>query len=486
MRRCAALTFLVFMLATVVPQVAAGAESCVPSPDPVRWSEAGTPDTGKQPMDIAVHRGAAELAPENTLDAYRYAIAYGVEMIEVDVHELADGRFVSFHDSTVDRKTNGSGPIGEMSYDEVRKLNAADNDKWRGSEYDPAQIPSLEEVLALARATDTKIYFDVKETVVGGVADMANLAAEYGLIRGSLWRTFDPARDEAIKTAQPEAELMLSNYDRTIGPEAFFAATPRYRWFGSDLEEYNAEKVAAIHDGCSLAILNTYGGGVTGSEAGDTLHARTIGADAVQVNNPDVAVAALQRPAATTIELEKPLRSGPGRQVTACLVDRRHRFGLPGKLLRFRGGTAPTRRNGCATFALPRRGPRQVAFDGDGSALPSRSLLPRRTRTLRRGAARLRTPRRGCRRGIFTAAVRGRSVRRVKFSLDGNRLARVKRRGGRFAVRIDARRLTAGRHRVAARVSFSPASRTAPRTLRTRFTVCARRGDRRPLPRFTR
>jgi len=444
-------------------------------------------------MGVAVHRGAAELAPENTLDAYRYAIAYGVDMIEIDVQQLEDGRFVSFHDSTVDRKTDGSGPIGEMSYDEVRKLNAADNDKWRGSEYDPARIPSLEEVLDLARATDTKIYFDVKESVIGGVADMANLAAEYGLIRGSLWRTFDPVRDEAIQTAQPEAELMFSNYDRSIGPESFFAATSRYRWFGSDLEEYSAEKVAAIHDGCSLAILNTYGGGVTGSEAGDTLHAREIGADAVQVNNPDVAVAALQRPAATVIELKHPVRPRGRAEVVVCLVDRRHRFGLPGKLLRFRGGTAPTRRDGCAVLALPGSAPRgaaeprtegrQVVFDGDRSALPSRARLPGQAPT-GRGIVRMRLPRLACKRGPFNAAVGGRSIRRVVFSLDGSHLGRAQRVRGRFFVRIDPRRLKPGRHRLVARVSFASESRTRARNVSRRFTVCARRGYRGAAPRF--
>ena len=336
-------------------------------------------------MGVAAHRGALELAPENTLDAYRYAIAYGVEFIEIDVQQLKDGRFVSFHDSTVDRKTDGSGAIGEMTYEQVRRLNAADNDKWRGSEYDPARIPSLEEILALARATDTGIYFDVKESVISGVAEMANLAAEYDLIRGSLWRTFDPARDEAIKTAQPGSDLMFSNYDRSIGPEAFFGATSRYRWFGSDIEEYSPEKVAAIHDGCSLAILNTYGGGVTGSEAGDTVYARKIGADAVQVNNPDVAVAALGRPTVTAVEVRP--RPRGARRLTACLVDRRHRFGLPGKRLRYRGAVARTRRNGCARFIAARRA-RGVFFDGDRSASPSRVLARGRPRGQRPPARR--------------------------------------------------------------------------------------------------
>lgn len=477
---------LVLLAAALTPAPAVAAEDgCLPSPDPVRWTDAGTPDVGRQPTGIAVHRGAAELAPENTLDAYRYAIAYGVEMIEVDVHQLRDGRFVSFHDSEVDRKTDGTGRIADMSYEEVRRLNAADNDKWRGSEYDPAQIPSMEEVLELARATNTGIYFDVKESVVSGVADLANLAAEYGVLERSLWRTFDPFRDEAIKTAQPGAQLMFSNYDESLGPEVFFGASSRYRWFGSDLEEYSPEKIAAIHDGCSLAILNTYGGGITGSEGGDTVYARNIGADAVQVNRPDVGVAALQRPVATVIELRDMAGAGiAARQITACLVDARHRFGLPGKTLRFEGGTALTRRNGCATFTLPRSA-RRLAFEADGSALASEITFGAPARAVRRGTASLRAPLRRCRRGPFTATVRGRSIRRVTFKLDGRPLRRVARRENRFSVRVRARRLVVGRHRLTARVTFAAGSQTEPRTVRRRFAVCARLAIPLIRPRFT-
>jgi len=352
----------------------AAVEGCTPSPDPARWNSAGTPDKGREPMEIAVHRGAAELAPENTMDAYRYAIAYGVERIEIDVQQLTDGRFVSFHDSTLDEKTDGSSSIGNKDYEYVRKVNAADIKKWKGSEYDPSRIPTLEEILTLARATDTRIYFDVKESVTSGVAAMANMAAEYGVMDRSLWRTFDPARDEAIKGAQPTADLMFSNYDRSIGPEAFFSASSRYRWFGSDLVDYSPEKVAAIHDGCSLAVLNTYSGEVKGSEAADTLHARAIGADAVQVNNPDVAVRALKRPVASRIEVRNQLRRYARGVVTACLVDAKHGFGLPEKRLRYWGGFAETGRNGCAKFSPSRRGG-QVAFRDDGSALSSRAIF---------------------------------------------------------------------------------------------------------------
>src|SRR5688500_18409754 len=77
------------------------------------------------PFMTTMHRGAAELAPQNTPDAFRYAIAYDMPMIEVDVQQIADHRYVVLHDYQVDAKTDGSGYIQTMTYDQAIHLNAA-------------------------------------------------------------------------------------------------------------------------------------------------------------------------------------------------------------------------------------------------------------------------------------------------------------------------------------------------------------------------
>ena len=311
-------------------------------------------------MAIAAHRGAAELAPENTMDAYRYAIAYGVDMIEVDVQQTLDGRYVSFHDQTVDAKTDGSGYIALMTYDEVRGLNAAANDKWQGSEYDPAIIPSLEEILELARDTGTGIYFDIKESVTNPVG-IVQMAAEYGLVESSAFLTYEPFRSAAIRAASPEAPLMLSNYDAAISPAMLFAIAQDYTWFGSSLPNYNPEKIAAIHDACGLVIPNVYQGDVTDSEAGDLLYARSIGADGAQVNNPDVVADALDEPVPTRVTV------GDG---AVCLVNATNGLGIPEKTLSTMGQTLVTAKGGCVSLPANYRAA-QITFAGDGSALPS-------------------------------------------------------------------------------------------------------------------
>jgi glycerophosphoryl diester phosphodiesterase len=74
-------------------------------------------------LNIA-HRGGGKLAPEETLVAYQNAIAKGADVVECDVHSTLDGALVCLHDDTVDRTTNGTGAITQMTLADLRKLDA--------------------------------------------------------------------------------------------------------------------------------------------------------------------------------------------------------------------------------------------------------------------------------------------------------------------------------------------------------------------------
>ena len=369
LRRAALLAVLAGLFA---PGAASAQEGCTREPEPARWQDAGTPDKGLAQPVILAHRGAAQLAPENTMWAYRYAIAYGVEMIEVDIQQLRDGRFVAFHDPTVDEKTDGSGRIADMDYAEVRKLNAADNEKWKGSKYDPSRIPPLEEVLALARAAKTGVMFDTTESVTD-LTGLAELAAEYGVLERSAFLTYDPGRGEVIRAAQPEARLMLSKPEELTQPELLYAFTERYRYVGSGLPGFDAEQIVAIHDGCSFATPNVYQGFVTGTEAGDLRHALSIGADGAQVNNPDVAAEVLGEPVPTVVTARRVGKRG----LVTCLRNAVNRRGIPKKPLRVGAQTVTTAKRGC--IWVPGGWAKRIAFAGDGSALPSRLAARPRT-----------------------------------------------------------------------------------------------------------
>jgi glycerophosphoryl diester phosphodiesterase len=94
-------------------------------------------------MNIA-HRGASSYAPENTFAAFDKALALGVNHIELDVHFTSDDHLVVIHDDTVDRTTNGSGPVAEHTLAELRSLDAG---SWFGLQYAGEQIRTLGEVL---------------------------------------------------------------------------------------------------------------------------------------------------------------------------------------------------------------------------------------------------------------------------------------------------------------------------------------------------
>lgn len=364
-RLLAAVTVLMAVL-SLLPAAAGAGEPvvCDRVPDPSRWSNPAEPDAAPDDVLIAVHRGAAELAPENTLAAFEAALAYDVEMIEVDVQQTLDHRYVAFHDLDVARRTGASGTFPLLTFDQARALNVANNDRWRGSDHDPSRMPSLEEVLALADEHGAGIMFDLKESVTDA-ATVANMAAAHdGLLERSVFIPYVPGRAEMIKAAQPTARLNFSNQlgDLPGGapPGTLYAMTAEYWSFGSSLPSFDAGDVAEIHDGCGLVVPNVYQGHVTGSEAGDLRHALSIGADGAQVNNPDVAVEVLGRPVATAL-----VRSGGD----VCLVNVGNRLGLPAKTLTAGGHRLETGRAGCVALPGGYRG--SVSFPGDGSALGS-------------------------------------------------------------------------------------------------------------------
>lgn len=77
-------------------------------------------------LNIA-HRGGVREAPEHTLLAYERALESGADVLELDVHLSRDGELIVLHDTTVDRTTDGEGPIAELSLEEIRALDAAYN-----------------------------------------------------------------------------------------------------------------------------------------------------------------------------------------------------------------------------------------------------------------------------------------------------------------------------------------------------------------------
>lgn len=123
---------------------------------------------------IIGHRGAAAMAPENTLEGLRCAAAEGADGVEFDARLTADGRIVLFHDETLDRTTGGSGRVAQVSFEAIRRLDAG---AWFGSAWQGVRVPTLEEALRLVLELGLEANIEIKPCP-GRAGDTARAVVE--------------------------------------------------------------------------------------------------------------------------------------------------------------------------------------------------------------------------------------------------------------------------------------------------------------------
>ncbi len=110
---------------------------------------------------VAAHRGWSTKYPENTMEAFRAAVELGVDQIEIDVRVTKDDELVVIHDAAVDRTTNGSGKVIDMTLDELKKLDAG---IYKGLEFEGCRIPTLTEFMDyMATLPNMTVDFEFKE-----------------------------------------------------------------------------------------------------------------------------------------------------------------------------------------------------------------------------------------------------------------------------------------------------------------------------------
>ena len=159
---------------------------------------------------VCAHRGYRLHAPENTLAAISDAIDLGVDFVEIDIRHTADNHLVLVHDTTVDRTTQGTGNVDQMTLEQVRALEVTQQE---GEERDDgAQVPTFEEALALLLEQSGNLVLDVDmKTHRGDLVAEAITAAgaeEYLVIHKS-----DPVILDAMLARNPNLMLMPNAID---------------------------------------------------------------------------------------------------------------------------------------------------------------------------------------------------------------------------------------------------------------------------------
>ncbi len=144
---------------------------------------------------LAAHRGDKRCCPENTVPAFRAALAAGVDMIETDIHQTADGHLVLMHDRSALRTAGVDRNIDEMTLAEVRALDAG---SWFGPEFAGTAVPTVREFMEWVAPTGLLVNWEMKDyphevgdTHAFRTADkLVDMIREFGLEKRSMLNSF--------------------------------------------------------------------------------------------------------------------------------------------------------------------------------------------------------------------------------------------------------------------------------------------------------
>ncbi len=194
---------------------------------------------------VIAHRGGGGERPENTMLAFQHAQEIGVDILEFDIQITRDEVLVVIHDDTVDRTTNGSGRVGDFTYEQLRQLDAG----YHFAQSDPdgddlihpyrakgLRIPSLEEVLA--DFSDLKMLIEIKGEETNAARSLCAIIREYNRQEMVLVSSFITAQIHEFRSVCPEVATSATESE-TI---PFYLAS----WLGLDRAPRPAFEVLAL------------------------------------------------------------------------------------------------------------------------------------------------------------------------------------------------------------------------------------------------
>jgi len=177
---------------------------------------------GRYAVFVTAHRGFSGAAPENTLAAFRAAIEAGADMIELDVHLTRDQEVVVIHDDVLGRTADGKGDVAEKSLAELKALDAGG---WFDPRFAGERIPTLAEVLEVARGR-ILVNIELKKGKKAFPYTMAELAEKTlavvekaGMLRQVLFSSFDPAAIDRIRELDARLPIGLITQRPWATPE---------------------------------------------------------------------------------------------------------------------------------------------------------------------------------------------------------------------------------------------------------------------------
>ncbi|MFD2519837.1 glycerophosphodiester phosphodiesterase [Emticicia soli] len=187
--------------------------SFIPAHNSISKSQTGADSSQllkqKYKLGLSAHRGSSIVAPENTLSTFNAVLAMGVDYIEIDVRTTKDGQLVILHDGTLNRTTNGQGPMKNFTLAELKQLSAG---KGYNERFKEERIPTLQETTQLlanwnkTHKHKTNLYVDCKDVAPEPLVEQLKASK---LLKDAVFYGSDDFL-MALKKVYPKAKLMPS------------------------------------------------------------------------------------------------------------------------------------------------------------------------------------------------------------------------------------------------------------------------------------
>lgn len=236
---------------------------------------------------VIAHRGFSGRFPENTLRSFREALKLPVDAIELDVRRTKDGVLVVIHDETIDRTTNGKGRVCDLTWDEIRRLDAG---SWKGSDFAGERIPKLDEALRLING-QVVVFLEIKEPdTAPQVVDVLRQLDAFSWVKiGS----FHPQAISSVRGLAPEIPCSL------IGSAKVGATEETFAQFVKEALRSGANSVTVNYAGLTPERIRychqrcIFVGTWTVNDAETAKRMVKMGVDAVASDHPDIVLSVL-------------------------------------------------------------------------------------------------------------------------------------------------------------------------------------------------
>jgi len=244
---------------------------------PVFAQTASTAPQKPAPATIQIvaiaHRGEHLHHPENTIPAFQAAIDAGADYFEADIRATSDGKLVILHDETADRTTNGSGPISNMTFDQVRALDAGAK---FAKDFTGTRVPTFDEILDLAHGK-IGVYVDTKEAdplqLVQTIErhDMQDHVVIYG----------DPFLLYDVHKLRPTWKVMPEALNEELA--GYFVSRLNLQVLAFDADDFNPKTIHIAHQAKALVYVDRLG---SADNPESWSKAIEMGANGIQSNHP--------------------------------------------------------------------------------------------------------------------------------------------------------------------------------------------------------